>query len=365
MATKKKAAPAPTTPTTVVLGGQTVTVPASFGAPQPPAPPKVQPETPPPTPIALGGQTVNVPSSSSTPSATTGATSATAVKTPAEIDAENSLANMAGGLSDQLIALYPELKKVKEYFVAQNYTAAQNALKQTQFYQNNSPAAISILKLKLEQPGVYKQQLDNYINNVKRYGAQSGFTVDDATLKSVAEKAFTLGYDANSQEARNLFDINFTLDKVKGGNALIGLTNIKNTALANGYSDADYKTNVSGWLDRLKNGEDINAIQQEIRNAAALGRPETVRKMMESGTDLQSILNPYKNILYQTLEVNPETISLNDPRLNMALNGAKEMTLTDYQQALRKDPMWQYTNNARQEAASVANRVLRDFGFQG
>lgn len=363
MAAKKKAAPAPAAPTTVALGGQTVTVPASFGAPTASVPP--QAPTPAPAPIALGGQTVNVPSSFAPPPVTAGATSVAGVKTQAEIDAENALANMAGGLSDQLLALYPELKTVKEYFVAQNYTAAQNALKQTQFYQNNSPAAISILKLKLEQPGVYKQQLDNYINNVKRYSTQSGFKVDDATLKNVAEKAFTLGYDANSQEARNLFDINFTLDKVKGGNALIGLTNIKNTALANGYSDADYKTNVSGWLDRLKNGEDINAIQQEIRNAAALGRPETVRKMMESGTDLQSILNPYKNILYQTLEINPETISLNDPRLNMALNGAKEMTLTDYQRALRKDPMWQYTNNARQEAASVANRVLRDFGFQG
>ena len=66
-----------------------------------------------------------------------------------------------------------------------------------------------------------------------------------------------------------------------------------------------------------------------------------------------------------TLEVNPETIKLNDPTLRMAIGPDKEMSLYDYQRSLRKDARWQYTDNARQDVSSIAKSVLQDFGFQG
>jgi hypothetical protein len=65
------------------------------------------------------------------------------------------------------------------------------------------------------------------------------------------------------------------------------------------------------------------------------------------------------------LEINPNTISLNDPTLRGAIGPDKEMSIYDFQRSLRKDPRWQYTNNAREEVSDVALKVLRDFGFQG
>jgi hypothetical protein len=65
------------------------------------------------------------------------------------------------------------------------------------------------------------------------------------------------------------------------------------------------------------------------------------------------------------LELNPDSISLNDPTLRGAIGQDKEMTLYDFQRSLRKDPRWQYTNNAREEVSDAALRVLKDFGFQG
>jgi hypothetical protein len=49
----------------------------------------------------------------------------------------------------------------------------------------------------------------------------------------------------------------------------------------------------------------------------------------------------------------------------MAIGPDKEMSLYEYQRALRKDNRWQYTNQARGEAADVAKTVLKDFGFMG
>ena len=65
------------------------------------------------------------------------------------------------------------------------------------------------------------------------------------------------------------------------------------------------------------------------------------------------------------LEINPETITLDDSVLRSAIGPEKEMSLYDYQKMLRKDNRWQYTNQAKEEVSSVAMKVLRDFGFQG
>ena len=65
------------------------------------------------------------------------------------------------------------------------------------------------------------------------------------------------------------------------------------------------------------------------------------------------------------LEINPETINLNDKVLRSAIGPDKEMSLYDFQKMLRKDDRWQYTSNAKEEVSGIALGILRDFGFQG
>jgi len=119
------------------------------------------------------------------------------------------------------------------------------------------------------------------------------------------------------------------------------------------------------WNRRIQNGEDINIIKKNIRDTAALGLPDNIKKLMADGTDLETIYAPYKNVMYQTLEINPDAISLNDATLRSAIGPNGEMPIYDFQRALRKDARWQYTNNAREEVSNAALGVLRDFGFQG
>jgi|688.fasta_scaffold164167_2 hypothetical protein len=135
------------------------------------------------------------------------------------------------------------------------------------------------------------------------------------------------------------------------------------TALANGLKlDEDQIVN---FETRLKAGEDIDAIKSTIRKTAALGMPDSVKQIVDSGVDLSTIYSPYRSILAQTLELNPNSITLNDPTLRMAIGPDKEMSLYEYQRSLRKDNRWQYTEQARSEASDIATTVLRDFGFMG
>lgn len=135
------------------------------------------------------------------------------------------------------------------------------------------------------------------------------------------------------------------------------------TALANGLKlDEDQILNFEA---RLKAGEDIDAIKSTIRKTAALGMPDSVKQIVDSGVDLSTIYSPYRSILAQTLEINPNSITLDDPTLRMAIGPDKEMSLYEYQRSLRKDNRWQYTEQARSEASDIATTVLRDFGFMG
>ena len=114
----------------------------------------------------------------------------------------------------------------------------------------------------------------------------------------------------------------------------------------------------------IRNGKDIEVIKNQIRSVAGVGRPDNIKKLLAEGTDLGTIYAPYKRTMAALLELDPESIDLNDTTLQTAI-GDKELPIYEFRKLLKKDPRWQYTNNAREEVSNKVLRVLRDFGFQG
>lgn len=137
-------------------------------------------------------------------------------------------------------------------------------------------------------------------------------------------------------------------------------------AAANGLDlNKDFGASVDGWIKQVEGGTDIDVIKNTIRQTARLGMPDRVAGLIDQGVDLDTIYAPYKKVMASVLELNPDSITLNDPTLRGAIGPDREMTLYDFQRSLRKDPRWQYTDNAREEVSSAALKVLQDFGFQG
>jgi len=151
------------------------------------------------------------------------------------------------------------------------------------------------------------------------------------------------------------------------GGAIGGdLTALRATARANGFDlDTSFGSNINDWLQRLARGESVETFKNTIRGAAKLGLPDKVASLLDQGLDLKDIYAPYRNVMASVLEVAPDSIGLDDKTLRMAIGPEKEMSIYDFQRTLRKDPRWQYTNNAREEASTAVLGVLRDFGFQG
>lgn len=173
----------------------------------------------------------------------------------------------------------------------------------------------------------------------------------------------------NLDEIQFLSDIikkNPEYDQRKQGLRDVGKADLVKTAVANGLDlDKTFASQLPIWTKRIENGEDPEVFKQIIRQTAKIGLPDKVSKLLDQGLDLDAVYAPYRNTMASLLEINPDSISLNDALLRTAIQGDKEMPIYDFQRQIRKDNRWQYTNNARGEASDVARTVLRDFGFMG
>jgi hypothetical protein len=195
-----------------------------------------------------------------------------------------------------------------------------------------------------------------------------GITLNDTDIDDIVNNALSLGLGASSSLVDKLIRSKFTYSPGKevGGAAGGALASLKATAAANGLNfEAQFGGNAQEWLSKILQGENPDTFKRIIRQTAKLGLPEKVGSLLDQGIDLETIYSPYKSIMASVLEINPETIQLSDPTLRSAIGPDKEMSLYDYQRALRKDSRWQYTDNARKDVSSSTLQVLRDFGFQG
>ena len=115
---------------------------------------------------------------------------------------------------------------------------------------------------------------------------------------------------------------------------------------------------------------DENTAFNTLRESAAEAFPALADKI-KAGIDLKTLADPYIQSMSSILEIPDTGIDLFDPKVRNALAytlpdgkvGTK--SIYEFEKELRKDPRWQYTDNARNDAASVASTVLKDFGFMG
>jgi hypothetical protein len=138
---------------------------------------------------------------------------------------------------------------------------------------------------------------------------------------------------------------------------------LKSVANSNGISLS--QNQIDAYKSRIKAGEDLELLGNDIRSIASLGQPDAIKKLMASGTDLETIYAPYKKSMATSLGINPETITLDDPTLRMAIGPDKEMSLYEYKKAISQDNRWKYSQEANDEVTSMINQVKRDFGFMG
>ena len=198
-----------------------------------------------------------------------------------------------------------------------------------------------------------------------RLGAGAELSADE--ISTIAQEAYDKGLDRVKNTLNEFIDSKFkfgaTAAKGEAGKAVTALTKV---AAANGLDlQKAFGSNLPGWLAAINKGESVDTFAKQIRDVAKIGMPEKVAKLIDQGLDLDTIYSPYKNIMANTLEINPETITMNDPTLRSAITADAEVPLYQFERQLRGDTRWQYTNQAKGEVANATQQILKDFGFMG
>jgi len=267
-----------------------------------------------------------------------------------------------------------------------------NLLQNTTWYKSNAGP--------IRQRGFEKRQYDALVKKIKTDDPQYKTKIEELNKTSaygrglqdvidiLRENAMSLGRQISEEDlrviAQGIYDYANEDDAVKIRNAILGvgtfgvgkgivsgaagqnLTTLRAVARANGLNlDTMFKDSIDSWLDKISKGESIETFKSIIRNTAKAGLPDRVASLLDQGVDLETIYSPYKKIMAAVLEIAPDSIDLNDPTLRAGIGPDKEVSLYEYQRMLRKDPRWQYTNNAREDVSNSALTVLRNFGFQG
>jgi hypothetical protein len=287
--------------------------------------------------------------------------------TQQEIDTANQEAMMQYGISEALLAAYPELNYVYELFKSGQKTKAVEELFKTGYYQNTNSVVKARGKMRLEQPPAYQNEVEKYKLAARKRLVNSGVKIDEATFNALAEKAYADGLDDNQFDQSVI-----ATGKITGfGGKVIGDTStLKTFANSFGVSSLLNDAYWSGKSSQLFAGTTTTEdIEQEIKTLAASAFPAYAEGIM-NGVSLNVQASNIIQTVATYLELDPEGLSYQDDTVRKMLQyidpatgkpGKMPQWLAE--QTVKSDPRWGKTKNAQNTIDTLITKVGRDYGL--
>jgi hypothetical protein len=272
--------------------------------------------------------------------------------------------NNAYGITLALAEAYPEIMNAWKMYQANNFAGAEQAILNSSFYKNNSATAQERLKSKIQQPGVYADNLERYILTTKERLVKTGVKLDDTTLRSIATKAFDTGMDENQVDR-----LVVQSGKVGtfGGSILTGIQALKSYA-----NDFGVSYNKDWWdaqSTKLFTGETTaEDVQQSIRDTAKSAFP-AYGDYFDKGISLKAIGSSKINAISTLLEIDADS-AVNHPLFRKFMqyvdpSTGKPSEMPDWmaEQEIRKTKEWALTNNGKETVGNLMRQSLVDWGM--
>lgn len=251
----------------------------------------------------------------------------------------------------------------------------QNAIMGSEWWQSNNQYARAAFKLQKTDPAAYASAIEDSVKAVKTQIEGMGIAVDPATITMLAEKRITDGWNNPDREYKLLEAINassggsVTPTEKPSGDLRTYAMQLRNTASANGLTFTDnYYNDIA--KSAVMGLTDIADAEADIREQAASFWPSYSDKI-RAGYNVRDLASSYLYTMGTELEIDPQSIDLNDQYIRGALTGVddkgnfKPKSLWEFQQSLREDPRWMNTTKAQNQVASTASRVMEMFGLVG
>lgn len=249
-----------------------------------------------------------------------------------------------------------------------SYETFNLELQQQPWWRNNSATYIADLRQELENPVDYEQGLASSIASLRAQANRIGATgVSEAVLRNLAIQQRRLGLN-EQQTIERLADL---ISPVEGGDfrGVAGdvQTELLQWARSNGLTLN--QGSMQEYVRRIATGATtVDDVKDDLRKTYLAGMYPAWADKINEGLDPSVLFEPYRNTAANLLEMSE--ISLDDPIMKRAAQYVgpdgkpSQLPLYQFEQEVRKDPRWQYTDNAYSTYTRVGTDLLRMFGFR-
>lgn len=271
----------------------------------------------------------------------------------------------------------PDLKALFSKAVRNTWTPERfiAELRDSKWFRKNAVTVRNALVQKTADPATYNQRINQLTATLRdTWGSNFGGTLrsvlDKGELRQWAETAYMMGWNEAQVMDHMTKSINFTKlmrNKRLGGSAAEMKNQIEALGRAyglnpgNGYIGQQVEKIISG-RDTME-GTALRLKEWAKRQYAAFADE------LDGGATVADIAEPYMQRMADLLELNPETLHARERTIQKALRATDKngkpaaMSLTDFEDMVRKDKRWQYTDNAREQTMGITEGLLRDFGL--
>jgi len=259
-------------------------------------------------------------------------------------------------------------------------TALQRLIMQSAWGRNYTSTQEAWLTIKYRLPEEYdkrmngdkvvingkEQRVGGWIQWVKNNSLSLGAQINDEEAIEIADSINMNGWDENKARQFLLGYVDFEQADLVGR---AGEVQDTLNSYARQFGTTFTPEQSSKYIQDILFGRTTQYdIADTLRRDAAKQYSNFSTRIM-AGETVEDVLTPYKKLATGLLEV--QDIDLNDNLMLDVLSGKttdgnpKYASTSDFKKAIKSDPRWQQTDNARSEYFNVGERILKDFGFLG
>lgn len=217
----------------------------------------------------------------------------------------------------------------------------------------------------------FDRSLELKKESIRAIAKQTGVELDDAFLSGLAldSRLDNLTAEEIKQRLAPLVEQTIIEGGDLGGDSAEFERTIVQWADSNGLSLSG--NTIAKYVAAGTSGaSSIDDIKNDLRKTYLVGSYPAWSDRIMAGEDPADIAAPYKERMARLLEVDSTEIDLNDQLLQKAMQGvgadgkASIVPLYSFDQQIREDERWQYTDNAMDVYANAGNNILKMFGLR-
>jgi len=247
-------------------------------------------------------------------------------------------------------------------------------VRDTKWFKTHADTARQAIILQKADPATYNSRVGSAAAQVTTMSGNMGAQMTAAQVQQIGVESVMFGWNTDQlrQHMEAFVKVKPTgageyANQYQGGAATY---QYQYTQMAGQYGVTVSPTIMGQWV---RNSVQGRGSVEEVRNhmvALASSRYPALADRIKAGETLQSIADPYMQSYAKILEVNPNSISLDDGLIQGALSGkdAKGLpaakSVWQFEQDLRNDPRYMKTQGAQDSVMSVGKKILNDFGLQ-